>query len=1283
MHALTPGRRRLRRSLRALFLCVAVAIIGMALVIGAASLALPWVLAHPERVREYLSERLQRPVDFDHLRGVWTRTGPVFRLDRVRVGDASKGSAFEIEQAEFAVDFYAWLRKGVSFTEFRVVGVEIDATRGADGQWRVARLGKTESNDATRNAGLFDLPNISLRSARVHLVDEVRGMALDLARVDARVVNDFGTRRVGVVAWVDETAEPLRAACENAGARWSCYAGGQDVEPARWLAGVPLFGIDVVRGRADLDVWFDLDRGLDRLRVELSTEDLVLRGSRTVDIGDDESVEPRARFPLQRLALRWQRQVDGWQADWLGWNDDADDPSTRARVIKRGEGDAASYDITADEIDLAPNTVLAALSDALPEATRSALFAASARGRLSAVALRYERGDVSGTARLDQVRWRPARKTPGVDMLSGDLIAGDGAYIFQPDARMPLTVDYPHVFRKPLVTHLDRGVIGMMRTPDGWRAELSDFNLVGDGWGGHGSVAMWWDASGTRPTMDARVIVDRSLVTQAKLFWPINTMAPKVVDWLDNGLLGGTVDSGMVIVNGDLDDWPFRHNEGRFDARAHLSDLDLQYHADWPRARLDGLDVEFNGPGMAAQIDTGQVLGVRVAMAHGDIDDFHEAALDLHVEGEGAGPALVDFLRQSPIRNTAGEYLTGLSLGGDGDIDVDMYVPFKAELGESVVRGKVLLKDADLADKRWNLAFQGASGGVRFTRHGFIADDLAVTLDNEPANLTIATGEFVADDTHQLEASLRGELPVHAVLRDLPGLDAWFARMPGRSEWTVELAVNEPDEQGNSDKHLLLRSDLRGTAVELPAPLRKDADSPMPVRMSVGFPLAGSMLDVEWGELARVQARLPSPEQAFTAAITFGAANPQPLPEQGARLRGDMAALDVGGWLALTGGAGTAGWLDIDVHAEQMLLQSREFDDMRLALQASPAETRITLEGPELAGNVVLPHENERADITAEFERLHLPDAPPDSPPSTIDPSSLPVLHFWAKDLRFGKAQLGEARIETYPIANGLRFERLETDSPDLQIRARGDWTVLAGKEHSTFDITFTAESLGRMLDALGFAGIVEGGQTMARIQGGWDGSPSQFGLARIEGMLEATVGKGRILDVDPGAGRLLGLVSLQAIPRRLALDFSDFFKSGMTFDSITGRFELRAGDAYTQDLVVKGPAADIRVNGRTGIKARDYDQQLEVTPRVGGVLPVVGALAAGPAGAAAGLVVQGMFKTPLDSMVRAKYHVTGSWEKPEIVLIAKERGRARASQETPQPPTANPQEPPPPREPG
>ncbi|MFN2330040.1 MAG: AsmA-like C-terminal region-containing protein [Chromatocurvus sp.] len=172
----------------------------------------------------------------------------------------------------------------------------------------------------------------------------------------------------------------------------------------------------------------------------------------------------------------------------------------------------------------------------------------------------------------------------------------------------------------------------------------------------------------------------------------------------------------------------------------------------------------------------------------------------------------------------------------------------------------------------------------------------------------------------------------------------------------------------------------------------------------------------------------------------------------------------------------------------------------------------------------------------------------------------------------------------------------------------------------------------------------------------GWPDAPSEFGLQQLSGDLDLNVRDGHIRDVRPGAGRILGLFSLTEIPRRLSLDFGDLFQQGLVFNSIRARFYLEGGAAFTDSLLVLSPAAEIQISGRTGLVDRDYDQEMRVLPAVGGSLPLAGALAAGPAGAAAGLLMQGVFNDPLRRAAATRYRIRGSWESPEVDLVERPR---------------------------
>jgi uncharacterized protein YhdP len=272
-------------------------------------------------------------------------------------------------------------------------------------------------------------------------------------------------------------------------------------------------------------------------------------------------------------------------------------------------------------------------------------------------------------------------------------------------------------------------------------------------------------------------------------------------------------------------------------------------------------------------------------------------------------------------------------------------------------------------------------------------------------------------------------------------------------------------------------------------------------------------------------------------------------------------------------------------------------------------------------------------------------------------------MRFEIADLRLGDAQLGKASLQTRPIANGMRIDRFQTQAKNLALAAAGEWVRATSGTRSNFKLDFSARSLGQMLDALGYKDMVQGGPTKATLTGSWPGSPGAFGLATLSGTLHADIGEGRLLDVEPGgSGRILGLISLAEIPRRLSLDFSDFFEKGFSFNDAKGDFSFSDGKARTDNLVIDGPAAEIRVTGATGMREQVYDQRVEVLPKAGGILPALGLIAAGPAGAAVGAMAQAVLSKPLRQTTRVVYRVTGPWAKPVVKVIEKGPNRGGAA---------------------
>jgi uncharacterized protein (TIGR02099 family) len=1245
---------------------LALVLILMASLVGCASLMFPWMLSHPEKVQSFLADRLKRPVAFAKLSGEWRPEGPLFSLDGLRIGGENGSEVLTIERAELAFDFYAFLHKGRSWHELRIVAPVIDLEHGVDGQWQVRQWQGAQNTGKSFDLGaLRSLGSVGLRGARINISDAGSGRKLHLVDVELRISERLSGREVFARFRTESGTVPMQLACDldSGFASGRCYVRGRGLLADEWLATWPIQGVAAVGGRIDVDAWIDLEKfGPRRAQLELSAADVIWRGQRLVQLSNGQTVEPRFSPDRMQLALLWERLAEG------GWrlaltegdieDESAADQLSRLEVQRIANAQGAATRVMVQSLRLERVLPWLALSDTVSPVVAGMLFEAAPQGELHDLV--WQRGG-DGVAQLSgsfrNIGLHATRKLPRVQGLSGRLSGDERATLVHLDA-VHTDFSYPGVFRQALPVQLDPLLIALMPQPDGLRIGFEQLHVRGEGFEVEGHMALEFTDGGGRPFIDGVVRVLPGSVPAAKAVWPVNVMPAVTVQWLDRALESGQIESGMAAIRGDLDDWPFAGKEGRFDAIATISETQVKFHRLWPHALLHSARAQFVNNAMQIDIASAEILGSPIHDASARIDNMKAPLLTIDARSLSEGSKLLSLIRESPLQQKFGAELLGVSIDGATDVDLNLQLPLMKDGGPAQVQGRVMLRDADLRDLKWNLRFDKASGGIRFNQTGFSADALNVRLQEDVAELNIAVGGFVADEAHQLEASLRGELPIAAVMSGFDALEPHYAKFPGKTHWDLTLIVDKADTNGLSRKHLAVRSDLLGMAVNLPAPLRKDAGTAMPFEFAMSLPVAGSRISMKLGQLARFEAIAESAELPFSAHLALGGGLADALPERGMRIDGEAPAIDLGGWAGMdSAGDGSSFPLDVDVHAEEVDVLGRAFADTSVRIERSDTRSLVTLKGDGIDGGFEMATVNsDLLGITARFKTLHWPEAKPSSPSHPLDPSLVPPLHIWVGDLRLGTAAFGEARIETRPSDTGMRIEEITARSPTLTMRASGSWELKPSGEESALDITFSAEDIGRMLNGLGYGSVIEGGQTVARLNGTWSGSPAQFGLHRVRGTLAGEVGEGRILDVEPGAGRLFGLVNFASIPRRLSLDFSDFFQSGMAFDSVKGSFSLHEGDAVTQDLKVEAPSAEIKIKGRAGLVARDYDQEMEVVPRVRSALPLVGVLAGGPVGAVVGVLAQDVLRKPLDGIVTARYRVQGSWEKPDVVLIAKEK---------------------------
>jgi len=1262
----TPFRRRLRLARRGAWYTVAGVLVCMALVLGVASQVLPLAERHPEKIAAWLSARAGRPVAFDHVATQWTRRGPLLRLDGLRLGEGA--DAVRIGEAEVLVSMYAGLLPGRSFTELRLRGLSLTLQRATDGKWSVLGLpGQKTGGDPLKN--LEGLGELQVIGGKLAVLAPSLGWDLRLPKIDLRLRVDGDRVRAGTRAWVRTDGTPVQVAFDfdRDSGNGRAYLDTQAMDVAAWTSLLRYAGVVAESGRGRVQGWVELRKHrVVLVTSEMKLQRMDLRGAPLAGNG----MVPRAHFDRVEGRVRWRLSANGWRFDaprLLVGGEQA--PQKLDGLVIAG---GREYALLADQVDAAPLLALTGLSDRVDPGLRQWLSQAKPGARLARVSLAGSRTrGLRAQGRLEGISFLAIGRSPGISGLAGEFTGDDQGFALKLDPGSAFRFDWPSGFGVAHDVTLDGSLAGW-REGAGWRVGTSALRIRGKDFGAHARGGLWFQGDGTRPWIDIATDIAEAPVPVAKGFWIHDKMSKRTLEWLNSALVGGKVRDGQALVSGDLDDWPFVHNDGRFEATAHIDGGQFKFQPDWPA--MDHVDarIAFIGNGFSIE-GQGALAGVKVESFKAAIPDFAKAELSVNARGGSDAAQMLAMLRQSPLQKKYGDTLANLSASGPARASYDMLLPLHAQdAAARKTHGTVELLGAKLAEKRWNLAFDAVRGKADFDGDGFTAEKLAVSQRGQPGVLSLRAGSGVRDKKKAFEAELAASLTAIELLDRAPEM-AWLKPyIEGRSQWTVGVTLPKGGAV-DAPSQLKLHSDLVGTRLKLPAPLDKPTSQPLSTTVQTAMPMGSGNIDVAFGKLLALRARGDEKQTGVRVVLGSNAVNEAP-PASGLVATGRTSSLDAIEWIALAkSGNGSGNKLPlrrIDVAADRLLLLGSAFPDTRLQVAPATNALAVKMEGQALSGALLVP-DADGAVIAGKLARLYWRDASPgpagamvanDASADIFNPAAIPPLKLDIDDLRFGDASLGSAQLRTQQVAAGMRVQQLALRSPGQKIDVQGDWLGRGVAARTQLRADIDSQDLGRLLDGLGFKGRVGGGKGKVKLDAGWSGSPAAFALSKMEGNLHIAARDGQLLEVEPGAGRVLGLLSLTQLPRRMMLDFRDFFSKGFAFNHIDGNVRFGAGVARSEDMVIDGPAAQIKIRGNTDLRAQRFDQTIEVLPKSGNVLAVVGAVTAGPLGAAIGAAANAVLKKPLGELGSKTYRVTGPWKDPKVEVISREQSRVEAS---------------------
>ena len=340
----------------------------------------------------------------------------------------------------------------------------------------------------------------------------------------------------------------------------------------------------------------------------------------------------------------------------------------------------------------------------------------------------------------------------------------------------------------------------------------------------------------------------------------------------------------------------------------------------------------------------------------------------------------------------------------------------------------------------------------------------------------------------------------------------------------------------------------------------------------------------------------------------------------------------------------------LDVRIGELDLFGKRLNDVSLRAGADAAGWAATIASQEVAGDLSY-RKDGGGRLVARLTRFLSPQEYPGAPErAALEPNDLPTLDLVAERFSLRGKELGRVEIQGSRSGEDWRIDKLAMTNADASLAASGLWRGGA-PTRSQLDFELNAADAGQFLARAGYPNLVKGGKTRFTGDLAWNGDPALIDYASLSGTLQLESRSGQFLEIEPGIGKLISLMSLQSLPRRITLDFRDVFSKGFGFDDISATAKVESGVMTVKDFRMHGSSAQVQMSGEVDLAQETQNVRVRVVPSLGDsastVIALVNPLLAIPAA-----IAQKILKDPLGHIFAFEYSVTGGWSDPKVAKV-------------------------------
>ncbi len=503
----------------------------------------------------------------------------------------------------------------------------------------------------------------------------------------------------------------------------------------------------------------------------------------------------------------------------------------------------------------------------------------------------------------------------------------------------------------------------------------------------------------------------------------------------------------------------------------------------------------------------------------------------------------------------------------------------------------------------------------------------------------------------------------------------WWKIAQGATDYQLTLELP----YGDTAPTLVVESMLSGVSLDLPESLAKTQEQSVPLSLTFNLgdkQLLPVLLNYDNKLKAAILLDTTAKDHLF-GTCPDGAGEVAQTQDAGLKLEINRDRLALQDWLgvAVAQGAGD-GVRELKIHSDHALWKNTDIGVFDLALKHAGNYWAGTIDSPIAKGTIEIP-----ADFTNPAEadlhgqsgmtgmgRISLDMALLDlsalkqaggskeaSTSQTISPELMPLLSVTSQKTLWQAVDLGRLSLEAERIPGGMGFNNVELSGENQKLVLSGQ---LESKRRAIGHAYRRPSGSASRRAAAGPAWHYQGFNRYRAqpLISAWYGAGLRTSSRwpDLKGQVDVNFKNGRILSIEPGFGRILGMLALAQWIKRAQLDFSDIYQEGLTFNSIKGHFNLAGGIASTHDLVVDAVPAKIAISGDTDLVSQTVDHIVDVTPKSADAVPIAGTIM-GKVAALVGRSLTG--KDQEGFFFGSQYLVKGAWGNAEIIPMHKNDG--------------------------